>query len=89
MLPLAESVARPTFERHFGTPHDLELCEVVSGFGIPCHTVEREKELVALAGESLSRPGVEVVRVGTRRQQNADLHGRMFRAVEAALQAWV
>ncbi len=89
MLPLAESVARPTFERHFGTPHDLELCEVVSGFGIPCHTVEREKELVALAGESLSRPGVEVVRVSTDREQNADLHRRMFSAVEAALKAWV
>lgn len=85
MLPLAESLPRESFERHFGTPHGLDLPELLSGFGIPCRTVVRAKELRAVVRESLSRPGSEAVRIVTDREENADLHRRLFAAAEAAV----
>ena len=85
MLPLAESLSRESFERHFGTPHGLDLPELLSGFGIPCRTVARAKELRAVVRESLSHHGIEVVRVVTDREENADLHRRLFAAAEAAV----
>ncbi|MEE9280237.1 MAG: 2-succinyl-5-enolpyruvyl-6-hydroxy-3-cyclohexene-1-carboxylic-acid synthase [Myxococcota bacterium] len=85
MLPLADSVPREQFERHFGTPHHLDLVGLLRGFGIVCRDVTQEKELLEVARESLARPGVEVIRVATDRRENADLHRRLFGAVEAAL----
>jgi 2-succinyl-5-enolpyruvyl-6-hydroxy-3-cyclohexene-1-carboxylate synthase len=85
MLPLAESLPRQSFERHFGTPHGLDLPDLLRGFGVSCRTVARAKELRAVVRESLSRPGIEVVRVVTDREENADLHRRLFAAAEAAV----
>lgn len=85
MLPVAGTIERDTFERHFGTPHGLDLAAISRAYGVPCVDVSTARELDRALEASLERPGVEVIRVASARGANARLHGDLFAAVAAAL----
>lgn len=80
LLPQA---GHPAFERHWGTPHGLDLTAIAAAFGVPAETVTTADRLSRL----LEAPpeGPSLVRIPTDRAANADLHRRMRASVAAAL----
>ena len=73
----------PHFERHFGTPHGLDLAAIATAIGITGRTVEDPDDLAASITEPPARPTLLEVR--TNRVENADLHRRIGVAVREAL----
>jgi 2-succinyl-5-enolpyruvyl-6-hydroxy-3-cyclohexene-1-carboxylate synthase len=81
-LPQAESMARATFERLFGTPPTSDLALVARGFGLPVHEVTALPQL----DEALSEPAPALIRVRVPgRPENVALHQAINEAVRRAL----
>jgi len=72
------------FERHWGTPHGLDLAAIASAFGVDAHQVDDADELAGLLGAAAGGPRVVVVR--TDRSANADLHRTIRTAVTATIE---
>jgi 2-succinyl-5-enolpyruvyl-6-hydroxy-3-cyclohexene-1-carboxylate synthase len=85
MLPVAGAVERDTFERHFGTPHGLDLVAIARAYGVTCVDVATTRELERALAASIERPGVELIRVASTREANTRLHAELFAAVASAL----
>jgi 2-succinyl-5-enolpyruvyl-6-hydroxy-3-cyclohexene-1-carboxylate synthase len=76
-LPQAESTELATFEKLWGTPHGVDLSQLVAAHGIrfcECSTV-------AELSVALAQRGPIVIRVRTDRHQNVAVHDALNRAV--------
>ncbi len=80
LLPQA---GHPHFERHWGTPHGLDLARVVAGFGIHAETITTREQLAESVAAPIAGPRVVVLR--TDRAENAQLHRELRAAVAQAL----
>jgi 2-succinyl-5-enolpyruvyl-6-hydroxy-3-cyclohexene-1-carboxylate synthase len=82
-LPQATNglISTDAYERHWGTPHGLSLCNVARGFGMESREVETLDEYVAAISEPITGP--ELIELRTDRDQNLSHH----RVVRAAIRA--
>jgi 2-succinyl-5-enolpyruvyl-6-hydroxy-3-cyclohexene-1-carboxylate synthase len=86
LLPGASNVAPGLFERHFGTPHHIDLLGAIRAFGFDCREAVTAKEFGAAIEESIHRPGVQFVVVRTDRVANEALHRELNESVAQVLQ---
>ena len=78
---------RAVFERVFGTPHGVEIGDVVRGYG-GNHVAVADVE--QLHDATTARPkGLSVVEVRTDRESNARLHRRLDEAAASAVATWL
>ena len=84
-LPIASSAPRAIFERHLATPHGVDLCSALAGFGLECTQAREPGALRDSIRDSLGRPGVQFVLVRSDRRANAELHRKLYEQVAAAL----
>ncbi|MCS6800837.1 MAG: 2-succinyl-5-enolpyruvyl-6-hydroxy-3-cyclohexene-1-carboxylic-acid synthase [Chloroflexota bacterium] len=82
-LPQAEQADH--FEELFGTPHGLDFTPAADLYGLTYRRVEGADHLRGLVAASLEAPGVTVLEVRTRRDENVAVHRRLMAAVSAAL----
>jgi 2-succinyl-5-enolpyruvyl-6-hydroxy-3-cyclohexene-1-carboxylate synthase len=73
------------FERHFGTPHDLDFAAVAGSLGIEARQVHTVEDLTA--GIESKRDKPLLLEVRTDRNENVGLHRRIRDSVEAALRS--
>jgi 2-succinyl-5-enolpyruvyl-6-hydroxy-3-cyclohexene-1-carboxylate synthase len=86
LLPGMSDVAPELFERHFGTPHRIDLALALSAFGFACCEATTAKEFQTAIEESIPRAGVQFVVVRTDRSANEALHRTLNEAVVQALE---
>ncbi|WP_106401518.1 2-succinyl-5-enolpyruvyl-6-hydroxy-3-cyclohexene-1-carboxylic-acid synthase [Actinocorallia populi] len=78
---LPQASLRGSFERIFGTSHQVELAHIAAAHGIPYKRLEKASGLSrAVAGE-----GLRIVEARTDREVNAALHVRMRQAAHDAV----
>ena len=82
-LPQSSTLDPQKFEQLFGTPHDVDINQLVQAHGLPCTTVKT----VAQLKDTLSRLGTSVIVVNTDRRQNVADHDAVYAAVAKALTA--
>ena len=82
-LPQSSTLDPQRFEQLFGTPHDVDINQLVQAHGLPCTTVKT----VAQLKDALSRMGTSVIVVNTDRRQNVADHDAVYAAVAKALTA--
>ena len=82
LLPQA-GLDRTVFERVFGTPHGVDLAQVVAGYGGRHEVLTHVDDLHAAV--SAAPKGLRVLEVRTDRQDNAALHRRITAAAAAAV----
>jgi 2-succinyl-5-enolpyruvyl-6-hydroxy-3-cyclohexene-1-carboxylate synthase len=80
-LPQASALPADRFEKLFGTPHGTDIVEVARALGLRAYTAKSARDLAAAFDES----DVSVVRVGSSRRHNVDVHAALNAAVVAAL----
>jgi len=72
------------FERHFGTPHGVDLVAASRALGVPAITVDRADALATAVAAAPDGPRVLVV--GTDRHTNVGFHREIIDAVTTALE---
>ena len=82
-LPQSTTLEAERFEQLFGTPHDVDIEQLVQAHGLPCATVQT----VAQLKKALLRTGSCVIIVNTDRRQNVADHDAVYAAVAKALRA--
>jgi 2-succinyl-5-enolpyruvyl-6-hydroxy-3-cyclohexene-1-carboxylate synthase len=73
------------FEKLFGTPHGLDFEPVASLYGGTYRLARDSATLRACVGEAISRGGLQIVEIRTRRDRNVELHREAWEAVASAL----
>jgi 2-succinyl-5-enolpyruvyl-6-hydroxy-3-cyclohexene-1-carboxylate synthase len=73
------------FERHFGTPHGLDLVELSRALGVPAAGIENPDDLIAATRGAEGREGPNLVVVRTDRGANVAVHRAIAAAVDSAL----
>ncbi len=86
-LPQRGALDDDRFELLFGTPHGVDLEELVSAHGVPVESVVTRTGLQAALAGALTRGGPRVVVVRTDRAANVALHDEINAAVAAACDA--
>jgi 2-succinyl-5-enolpyruvyl-6-hydroxy-3-cyclohexene-1-carboxylate synthase len=84
ILPTAQEVEPSTFERLFGTPHDVDLAALAAAYGVGHSRTETAADLAEALGRAPK--GLHIVEIRTDRAANADLHLRIREAGAAALE---
>jgi 2-succinyl-5-enolpyruvyl-6-hydroxy-3-cyclohexene-1-carboxylate synthase len=82
-LPQSTTLDPQRFEQLFGTPHDVNIEQLVQAHGLPCTTVKT----VAQLHDSLAQTDTKVIIVNTNRRQNVADHDAVYAAVAKALRA--
>ena len=82
-LPQSTTLEAERFEQLFGTPHDVDIEQLVQAHGLPCATVKT----VAQLKKALLQTGSCVIIVNTDRRQNVADHDAVYAAVAKALRA--
>ena len=82
-LPQSTTLEAERFEQLFGTPHDVDIEQLVQAHGLPCATVQT----VAQLKKALLQTGSCVIIVNTDRRQNVADHDAVYAAVAKALRA--
>jgi 2-succinyl-5-enolpyruvyl-6-hydroxy-3-cyclohexene-1-carboxylate synthase len=80
LLPQA---GHPHFERHWGTPHGLDLARVAAVLGLESEVITDRDRLAQAVSVTPERP--RLVEVRTDRAANAELHRQIRRVVAAAV----
>ena len=80
-LPQSTTLDPQRFEQLFGTPHNVDIGQLVQAHGLPNATVET----VAQLKESLAQQGSRVIIVNTDRRQNVADHDAVYAAVNTAV----
>ena len=80
-LPQATSdlVEASAYERHWGTPHGLSLCDVALGFGMTASLVEDHDTYIAVLSQPIAAP--ELIELQTDRIGNVSHHRSIRSAV--------
>ena len=73
------------FEKLFGTPHGLNFRPVAEMYGLGYQRPESKEEFRSVVEESLAKPGVDIIEVATKREENVDLHREVWDMVSCAL----
>ena len=73
------------FEKLFGTPHGLDFEPVASLYGGTYQLARDSATLRRFVGESISRGGLQMVEMKTKRDRNVELHHEAWEAVASAL----
>lgn len=81
-LPQAESLDRPVFERLFGTPHGLDLVDVIGSMRVPTRLVGTLGELAA----GLDGHGPRAIVVRSSRSNEVSEHRALQASVRDAVQ---
>lgn len=81
-LPQATGLAPQRFEQLFGTPHGTDVVEVARAFGLRAYNAKSATHL----SEAFDEPDTCVVRVGSDRKRNVEVHVALNAAVVAALE---
>lgn len=84
-LPQARQLQGTTFERLFGTPHDLDLAAIADAFGARVHRPASVGEVSEAVRAGTAQRGVHVVHVTTDREHNVTIHAAMDSAAAAAV----
>ena len=82
-LPQSTTLEPQRFEQLFGTPHNVDIGQLVQAHGLPNTTV---KTVAQLKG-ALAQKGSRVIIVNTDRRQNIADHDAVYAAVAKALKA--
>lgn len=80
-LPQASALATDTFEKVFGTPHDVDIEMLAKSHRIESETVENLDQLT----EAIVQRGPYLIRVVTDRNENVRVHDRINQAVSLKL----
>lgn len=80
-LPQATTLSRERFEQLFGTPHKVNIEQLVGAHGLPCTQVGTVGELQS----NLAQAGIQVLIVNTDREKNVLDHESIYAAVARAL----
>jgi 2-succinyl-5-enolpyruvyl-6-hydroxy-3-cyclohexene-1-carboxylate synthase len=80
-LPQASALPADRFELLFGTPHGTDIVEVARAFGLRSYMAKSGRDLAAAFDER----DTSVVRVGSNRRENVEVHANLNGAVVAAL----
>ena len=84
MLPIREF--EPPFTRLFATPHGLDFGRAAALYDLPHRRVDGEQDLAsALSGMGRTGPGVRILEVMSRREENRDRRERVARRVRDAV----
>ncbi len=85
MLPIRKF--EPVFTPCFATPHGLDFSHLARLHGLPLHHAATPRALAEAVAAALSRPGTEIVRAGTNREENRRLHeetrSRVMRRIQS------
>jgi 2-succinyl-5-enolpyruvyl-6-hydroxy-3-cyclohexene-1-carboxylate synthase len=73
------------FERHFGTPHGLDLAPLAAATGARVHAVRSWADFEAAAARACVTPGLDVMVVPSDRARNAAWHDEYVAAALARL----
>jgi len=82
-LPQSTTLDPQRFEQLFGTPHNVDIGQLVQAHGLPNTTVETVVQLKL----ALAQKGSRVIIVNTDRRQNVIDHDAVYAAVAKALKA--
>ena len=82
-LPQSTTLDPERFEQLFGTPHAVDISQLVQAHGLPCTTVKTVAQLKGALGQS----GTSVIIVNTDRRQNVADHDAVYAAVAKVLTA--
>ena len=84
-LPQARSGVVPAeiYERHWGTPHGLEIAPIARSMGLPARTVATSHELATSSSSPMETP--ELIEIITNRDTLLDREAPLRRAVARAL----
>jgi 2-succinyl-5-enolpyruvyl-6-hydroxy-3-cyclohexene-1-carboxylate synthase len=82
-LPQSTTLDPQRFEQLFGTPHNVDIGQLVQAHGIPCATVKT----VAQLRQALLPQGSRVIVVNTDRQKNVADHDAVYAAVANGFKA--
>jgi 2-succinyl-5-enolpyruvyl-6-hydroxy-3-cyclohexene-1-carboxylate synthase len=80
-LPQSTTLDPQRFEQLFGTPHNVDIAQLVQAHGLPNTTVGTVAQLKG----SLAQKGSRVIIVNTDRRQNVADHDAVYAAVYAAI----
>jgi 2-succinyl-5-enolpyruvyl-6-hydroxy-3-cyclohexene-1-carboxylate synthase len=82
-----QTEAPDVFEELFGTPHGLDFRYAAEMYGLEYTLARSPEDLDAAVSASVRHPGVCIVEVRTRRNENLSFHGQIWRNVREALAA--
>ncbi len=85
MLPIRNF--EPAFTPYFATPHGLDFSHAARLHGLPFADADTPRALGEAVAAAVTRPGAEVVRVRTRREENRRLHEEVRRRVIDRIQS--
>jgi len=80
-LPQASALSTDTFEKVFGTPHDVDIEMLAKSHRIESETVENLDQLT----EAIVQRGPYLIRVVTDRNENVRVHDRINQTVSLKL----
>ena len=80
-LPQSSTLDPQRFEQLFGTPHDVNISQLVQAHGLVCTTVKTVAELK----DVMLQQGSRVIVVNTDRRQNVADHDAIYTAVAKAI----
>ena len=80
-LPQSTTLDPQRFEQLFGTPHNVDIGQLVQAHGLPSATAKT----VAQLKSALAQKGSRVIIVNTDRRQNVADHDAVYAAVNAAV----
>ena len=75
-------ISPDVYERHWGTPHGLSMCDVAHGFAMKSAAVETLDEYVAAITEPFTHP--ELIELRTNRDANLNHHREVRDAIRTA-----
>ncbi len=83
-LPQKQSgvVPESVYEKHWGTPHGMDIAPIAAAMGMRVHTVDTVEDLRAALSQPVRR---ELVEIHTDRATNVDHHRTIQRAVNDSL----
>lgn len=87
ILPTAQDVEPATFERLFGTPHDVDIAALAAAYGVSHSEAETATDLAAEIDQAPK--GLRIVEIRTDRASNAELHTRLREAGDARVASLV
>jgi 2-succinyl-5-enolpyruvyl-6-hydroxy-3-cyclohexene-1-carboxylate synthase len=84
-LPVAAFADADVFEKHFRTPHGIELGPVAESFGASLSVVTSWEHFRSSLKSAIAAPGVSIVEMGIDRDRSIEHHREIDRRVSEAI----